>query len=252
MTVPMASGLLMLYGTGVAHAAQQAAPGPGDASPSLARLLLLAAGPLLLVAAVALLLRRRARLRHLTAPFTLPPAVTEAARRGDEDGIRDCATEEVARLGERARSARGGTAAPAEHALDACAAASTVLKQARGIPDLAGAFALVAEGHAALSRTPGVPAPLPLCFFHPLHGPAVRRIPWRPDNRREQLTVAACTSCIRALRARRSPETLTDLLEDHPVPYHEIPADRSLWSATGYGSFLPDRSLTSLVHEQGL
>ncbi|MGY5128497.1 hypothetical protein [Streptomyces nigrescens] len=148
--------------------------------------------------------------------------------------MRDRAAEEVVRLGEEARTAQGGPAA-VERALDAYTAAGTVLDRARGVPELAGVFALVAEGRAALAAAA---AALPLCFFHPLHGPAVRRIPWRPPGRREKLRVAACETCLRAVRTRRAPEVLTDRRDGRPVPYFEVPAEDSLWAATGYGSLL--------------
>ncbi|MEU8785518.1 hypothetical protein [Streptomyces sp. NPDC048637] len=200
------------------------------------RLLSLVVGPVLLLAAVGLLLRRRSRLRDLSTPFALPRSVFAAARQADEAGLRDRAAEEVVRLGEEARTAQGDPAA-VERALDAYAAAGTVLDRACGVPDLAGVFALVAEGRAALSAAPAAAA-LPLCFFHPLHGPAVRRIPWRPLGRREQLRVAACETCLRAVRTRRAPEVLTDRRDGRPVPYFEVPAEDSLWAATGYGSLL--------------
>ncbi|GFE14928.1 hypothetical protein Sgleb_29750 [Streptomyces glebosus] len=216
----------------------------GHGSP-LVRLLSLAVGPVLLLAAVGLLLRRRSRLRDLSTPFALPRSVFAAAREADEAGLRDRAAEEVVRLGEEARTAQGAPAA-VERALDAYAAAGTVLDRARGVPDLAGVFVLVAEGRAALS---GAAEALPLCFFHPLHGPAVRRIPWRPLGRREQLRVAACETCLRAIRTRRAPEVLTDRQDGRPVPYFEVPAEDSLWAATGYGSLLSgaDASLAGRV-----
>lgn len=218
---------------------------PASHGSPLTRILALVVGPVLLLAAVGLLLRRRARLRDLSTPFALPRSVFAAARKADEAGLRDRANEEVVRLGEEARSAQGDPTA-IERALDAYAAAATVLDRARGTADLAGVFALVAEGRAALSKAP---VTLPLCFFHPLHGPAVRRIPWRPLGRREQLRVAACETCLRAVRTRRAPEVLTDRRDDRPVPYFEVPAEASLWAATGYGSLLAgdDDSLAGRV-----
>ncbi|GGU67959.1 hypothetical protein GCM10010211_36800 [Streptomyces albospinus] len=217
-------------------------PAAHGSSP-VVRIVSLVAGPLLVLAAAWLLLRRRSRLRDLATPFAMPRSVFAAAHKADEDGLRDRATEEVVRLGEEARAAEGDPAA-VERALDAYSAAGTVLDRARGVPDLAGVFALIAEGRAALSTAP---ATLPLCFFHPLHGPAVRRIPWRPLGRREQLRVAACDTCLRAVRARRAPEVLTDRLDGHPVPYFEVPAEKSLWAATGYGSLLAGDSLAAHV-----
>ncbi|MEU7642821.1 hypothetical protein [Streptomyces sp. NPDC039016] len=215
----------------------------GQATSPVVRIVALAAGPVLVLAAGWLLLRRRSRLRDFGTPFALPRSVFAAAHKADEDGLRERAGEEVVRLGEESRAATGDPAA-VERALDAYAAAGTVLDRARGVPDLAGVFALVAEGRSALSPAP---AALPLCFFHPLHGPAARRIPWRPLGRREQLRVAACDTCLRAVRARRAPEVLTDRLDGNVVPYFEVPAEQSLWAATGYGSLLAGDSLTVRV-----
>ncbi|MGW5119841.1 hypothetical protein ACWEQ8_31040 [Streptomyces noursei] len=215
----------------------------GRASSPVVRSVALVAGPVLVLGAAWLLLRRRSRLRDFGTPFAMPRSVFAAAHRADEDGLRERAGAEVVRLGEEARAATGDPAA-IERALDAYAAAGTVLDRARGVPDLAGVFALVAEGRAALSPAP---ATLPLCFFHPLHGPAARRVPWRPVGRREQLRIAACDTCIRAVRARRAPEVLTDRLDGRPVPYFEVPAEQSLWAATGYGSLLAGDSLAGRV-----
>ncbi|UKY52186.1 hypothetical protein KI385_27490 [Streptomyces inhibens] len=223
-----------------------ASSSPSHSSP-LVRILSLVVGPVLLLAAVGLLLRRRSRLRDLSTPFALPRSVFAAARKADEAGLRDRATEEVVRLGEEARAAQGDPTA-IERALDAYAAAGTVLDRARGVADLAGVFALIAEGRAALSKAP---VTLPLCFFHPLHGPAVRRIPWRPLGRREQLRVAGCETCIRAIRGRRAPEVLTDRQAGRPVPYFEVPAEDSLWAATGYGSLLGDGDSLAVRVQRG-
>ncbi|WP_369358196.1 hypothetical protein [Streptomyces sp. cg2] len=228
--------------SGGSSAPRKPAAGASPVSP-VVRVVALAAGPVLLLAAAWLLLRRRSRLRDFGTPFAMPRSVFAAAHQADEEGLRERAGEAVVRLGEEARAA-GGDPTAIERALDAYAAAGTVLDRARGIPDLAGVFALVAEGRAALSPAPGT---LPLCFFHPLHGPAGRRIPWRPLGRREQLRVAACDACLRAVRTRRAPEVLTDRLEGRPVPYFEVPAERSLWAATGYGSLLAGDSLAARV-----
>ncbi|MFJ9620121.1 hypothetical protein [Streptomyces noursei] len=229
-------------GLGTSGGASPKKPAAQGTSP-VVRIVTLAVGPVLVLAAAWLLLRRRSRLRDFGTPFAMPRSVFAAAHRADEDGLRERAGEEVVRLGEETRAATGDPAA-IERALDAYAAAGTVLDRARGVPDLAGVFALVAEGRAALSPAP---ATLPLCFFHPLHGPATRRIPWRPLGRREQLRVAACDACLRAVRTRRAPEVLTDRLDDRPVPYFEVPAEKSLWAATGYGSLLSGASLAARV-----
>lgn len=150
-------------------------------------------------------------------------------------------------------------------ALDAYTAASTVLDRARDLPDLAGVLALVEEGQHAVrvarSGGPGKSQPAAsnkkkrrrkreeyadsrpsetadglLCFFDPLHGSADKRVNWRPLGQREALSVAACRECRREVRERRAPRVLTARHEEREVPYFEVPAERSLWAATGYGS----------------
>ncbi|TLS41978.1 hypothetical protein FE633_33425 [Streptomyces montanus] len=184
--------------------------------------------------------RRGARLARLT----YPRAVFTAARTADEADVRRRAEAEVLSLGESIQSAPPSTPG-LQSALDAYAAAGTVLDAARGLPDLAGVLALAAEGRDALEATP---TPLPLCFFNPLHGRATDRIAWRALGRRESLRVAACTSCAEAVRTRRAPEVLMDTTEDgRPLPYFEL--SDGLWARTGYGSLLkdPDGGLAQLV-----
>ncbi|MCD9876116.1 hypothetical protein [Streptomyces guryensis] len=196
-------------------------------------LALLAAGTLALV-------RHRRTGRYGRAPgpspFAHPQAVFAAARDADEAALRRRAEAEVLALGKSAEAADVSGTPGLQHALDAYAAAGTVLDAARGLPDLAGVLALVAEGRDALA---GSRSALPLCFFNPLHGRAVRRTTWRPLGRRDRAQVAVCPACAAAVRARRAPEVLTDVAESGgPVPYFEVPAERSMWAATGYGSLL--------------
>ncbi|WP_282703301.1 hypothetical protein [Streptomyces sp. CC219B] len=187
------------------------------------------------LASGAALLRRR-RTPPPRSPFAHPQAVFAAARAADEAALRRRAEAEVLALGEAARSADTATTPGLHQALDAYAAAGTVLDAARTLPDLAGVLALVTEGRDALTATP---SPLPLCFFNPLHGRATRRTTWRPLGRRDKAHIAACTPCTNALRTHRAPEVLTTVSSSgDPVPYFEVPAERSVWATTGYGSLL--------------
>ncbi|AUH42432.1 hypothetical protein [Streptomyces sp. CMB-StM0423] len=189
----------------------------------------------------------RAGSRAATAPFATPQAVFAAARAADGAEVRRRAEEEVVALGEAVREVETDAPDRAAHvhaALDAYAAAGTVLDGARSRADLAGVLALVAEGRDALeaARTtrPRRTAPLPLCFFNPLHGRAAHRTRWRPLGSRRQLPVATCGICTKALRERRAPEVLTDMADGREVPYFEVPAESSIWAATGYGSLTRD------------
>ncbi|MEU1624202.1 hypothetical protein ABZ746_02425 [Streptomyces sp. NPDC020096] len=197
----------------------------------IAALVLCASGPFWLV--------RHRRRRSPDAPFAFPQAVFAAARTASEDELRHHAEAEVLALGEAVQAADpsdDATAPGLRRALDAYAAAGTVLDGARGLPDLAGVLALVAVGRDALD---GQSSALPLCFFNPLHGRAERRLSWRPLGRRDHLEVAACRDCGQAVRARRAPEVLTDTRADgRQVPYFELPSDDSVWAATGYGSLV--------------
>jgi hypothetical protein len=213
----------------------------GGSGLPLADLLLYGGLVVLLVPALVLFARRRVRARgpRLSEPFAAPRAVFAAARAADEQALRRRAQEEVLALGEDLATRDGATAAVGR-ALDAYTAATTVLDAASGTPDLAGVLALVAEGRDALHERPRrrrTQPQLPLCFFHPLHGRAVRRMRWRPLGRREELDVAACEECAAAVRAHRAPEVLTDRADGREMPYFEVPAERSLWAACGYGSF---------------
>ncbi|WP_405870248.1 hypothetical protein [Streptomyces sp. NBC_00005] len=188
--------------------------------------------------------RRRSR----TAAAGVPQLVFATARAADEAELRRRAETEVLALGEATQEASPDRTPGLQQALDAYAAAGTVLDAARGVPDLAGVLALVAEGEDALSGA----APLPLCFFNPLHGRSTTRTTrttWRPLGRRDRLRVATCPECATALADRRAPDVLTDTAPDgRTVPYFEIPAQRSVWAATGFGSYGPNGSLAERVN----
>ncbi|MFF8934867.1 hypothetical protein ACF08O_09105 [Streptomyces paradoxus] len=193
----------------------------------------------LLVAVPALALTafatRAALLRSRTSS-AVPQLVFATARAADEARVRRRAEAEVLALGEATQAADVAATPGLQQALDAYAAAGTVLDGARGLPDLAGALALAQEGRDALAGSPG----LPLCFFNPLHGRAALRTGWRPLGRRDRLDVAVCQECADALRDRRAPEVLPDTdANGRTVPYFELPAGRSAWAASGYGSLMP-------------
>ena len=206
-------------------------PEPGEPGDSRWWLWPLAAVPALALAALATRALVRSRSRKATP--AVPQLVFTTARAADEAELRRRAEAEVLALGEAAQAAGVSTTPGLQHALDAYAAAGRVLDEARGVPDLAGVLALTQEGRDALAGSPG----LPLCFFNPLHGRSALRTGWRPLGRRDRLDVAVCQDCADALRDRRAPEVLTDRAGDgRTIPYFELPAGRSVWSATGYGS----------------
>ncbi|WP_369207972.1 hypothetical protein [Streptomyces sp. PU-14G] len=225
---------------------------------------LLAAGALAILAAAALAVRAVRRGGAARGAFTSPRSVFASARAaGAADLRRHAQRELLAYNGEllaRDPGEEGTDSALLQLSLDAYDAAGRVLDAARDVPDLAGVLALIHEGRGALRRSApargrgrksrkaggGRGAALPLCFFHPLHGPAARRIRWRPLGRREALDVAACGTCAAAVAAHRTPEVLTQTHEGRTVPYFEVPAEESLWAGTGYGS-LGETTLTARV-----
>ncbi|MEU7717368.1 hypothetical protein [Streptomyces tibetensis] len=217
--------------------APPAQPGPGfavsESDSGVTGWWLLIAVPAL---ALTVLATRAALLRSRRPSPAVPQLVFATARAADEARVRRRAEAEVLALGEAAHAADAATTPGLQRALDAYAAAGKVLDEAPGLPDLAGALALAQEGRDALAGSPG----LPLCFFNPLHGRAALRTGWRRIGHRDRLDVAVCQDCADALRDHRAPEVLTDTARDgRTVPYFELPAGRSVWAATGYGSLMP-------------
>lgn len=208
----------------------------GGTGGSVGTVALIAAAAVVLTVLAGLLLVRRRRVTGGPAPFAFPRAVFAAATAADEADLRRRAEAEVVALGEAAQGhPHDADPAGLRRALDAYAAAGTVLDAARGRADLAGVLALVLEGRDALQ---GSRTAQPLCFFNPLHGRGARRLKWRPLGRRDHLRVSACAACTTAVQTRRAPEVLTERVDGRDLPYFEVPAERSLWAATGYGSLV--------------
>ncbi|MBO8186708.1 hypothetical protein [Streptomyces spirodelae] len=237
-----------------------AGSGAGGLSPVLLTVVIAAAAAVLLAAVLGYRTVRTHRARtSARAPFTSPRSVFATARKTRVRDLRKRAQRELLAYNEELLahepSEDGADGDLLQLSLDAYAAAGKVLDEARDIPDLAGVLALIHEGRGALRRSePSASASaLPLCFFHPLHGPAAKRVSWRPLGRRESLDVAACADCAAAVAARRAPEVLTqahgDVRQaqgDVRIPYFEVPPESSLWAATGYGSLTED-TLTERV-----
>ncbi|MCX2969218.1 MULTISPECIES: hypothetical protein [Streptomyces] len=54
---------------------------------------------------------------------------------------------------------------------------------------------------------------------------------------REPVRAAACAECAGRVRRGVAPSALAVRHRGRTVPHFEVPADASLWAATGYGSF---------------
>ncbi|WP_019633728.1 hypothetical protein [Actinomadura atramentaria] len=213
-----------------------------------------AAGVAVAAVAAALVWRRRRTAAAARRPgdgLLLPRAVFANAGKATEDELRAQAAREVVAFGEALDAADVATdddrpRALVGRALDAYQAAGKALDAAAGVPDLAGVLVLVDQGRDALASAAALGAgraelpPSPLCFFHPLHGDGSERVDWRPLGTRRRLRVACCPACAKAVRERRSPDWLLDDRDGRPVPYFEVPGERSVWAETGYGQFRED------------
>ena len=190
-------------------------------------------------------LRSRARRRKSKPPRRRPPSQLPSAQRVPAPapqagpvlvaatGHGEQAVAALARLSGAIERAPEPPAA----ALDAYAAASKLLEDEHPAIDDVAAMVLVRAGLAALEARDPRP-----CFFNPLHGGRRRPTRWR--LRDEDIIIPACTTCARALRRGRRPESLADA----GVPYWERD---TIWARTGFGAIddeLPDRILRGEAH----
>ena len=180
---------------------------------------------------------------------------TEEAAQADE--VREQARRQILELGEllghSSIQPTGDAAVPLQRALDAYEAAEKVLDRARDITDLAGALVLVNQGRDAFGAATAAvkgkepPAPVPLCFFNPLHGTSARQIAWRPLGQWRAIPVRSCNECAKRVKQRRQPDALYCREHGREIPYYEADPTHNVWAATGYGQFsdnLIERVLT--------
>ncbi|WP_017581043.1 cytochrome c oxidase IV family protein [Nocardiopsis valliformis] len=133
-------------------------------------------------------------------------------------------------------------------ALDAHAAARRVHDGAGEDPDLAesvGVLVLLdlAEDHhaRAVARRRGeAPEMRVHCYANPLHGTNTEQVDWREVGGTRVTAVPLCADCAEAVRTRRRPNVLPDRDRGRTVPYYKVPAERSVWAATGFGTLQSD------------
>lgn len=130
----------------------------------------------------------------------------------------------------------GGVHTRATAALEAYEAAARVLDSADDMSDLVGVRVLLDHCEAALT---GGSAPQH-CFFDPRHPGDAGRVRWRVPATHRAVTVRACADCRRDVKGYRMPKAVLDTSGARPVPYYAVPAERSVWAATGYGTLAPD------------
>lgn len=199
---------------------------------------------LLLAAAVPLyrLARSRPGLlgRRPTAPIA-QHAAFDNADRAQLESLVERGGRDLIELGERLSEDAGVAPQNLARALDARDAAARVHDRmaAEGptLPDAVGVLVLLDRAEDALAglRTPRRP-----CYANPLHGNDTRQTQWREFGGLRTIRVPLCPDCARAVRDRLRPTVLPAEHEGRSVPYYEVPAEQSVWAATGYGTLADD------------
>lgn len=175
--------------------------------------------------------RRTARLER--ARLTHHPFEPDPADPGGLSGsqLHKMARSEITQLVVAISATQGDPDNPGRDRALACYDAAALLAAERKDPlDLLGAVVLAREGQTALAHRD--PLPLPACQVHPLHGPAVRRLPSRrpPRPSRPHSVCAGCKKC-------STPERDKKALLVAGVPYYRTPG---FWSAVGFGALDPE------------
>ena len=164
------------------------------------------------------------------------------------------AERELVELGERVGAARTrpddpGATEALGRALDAHAAARNVfddLPAEGAMEDIAGVLVLLdmAEDHLARALRPaqtrGSARVRSHCYANPLHGTDVKVTRWREFGGSADIRVPLCAVCAKAVRDRVRPTVLASPYRGREVPYYEVPAQESVWAATGYGALRDD------------
>ncbi|GAA1457980.1 hypothetical protein NE857_20555 [Nocardiopsis exhalans] len=181
---------------------------------------------------------------------TLPQHAAFAnADRAHREKLRGRAERELTEVGERLSALRPDNARDAADALrgalDAHAAARSVLDRADGddLADLAGVLVLLDTAEDGMvrardSRRGGTRRRH--CYANPLHGTDTAETDWRELGGTRTVRVPLCRECAGNVRARTRLAALLVEYQGRTVPYYEVPARESVWSATGFGSLADD------------
>ncbi|WP_028649335.1 hypothetical protein [Nocardiopsis sp. CNT312] len=73
-------------------------------------------------------------------------------------------------------------------------------------------------------------------WANPLHGTDTRQVQWRESGGDRSVRVPLWRERAAAARKRARPTVPTDEHVGRGVPYYEVPARKSVWAATGYGT----------------
>ncbi|MFC9089794.1 hypothetical protein [Nocardiopsis dassonvillei] len=134
-----------------------------------------------------------------------------------------------------------------QRALDARSAAAAVhdrmAAEGATLPDAVGVLVLLDIAEDALESAAGGSRSAVRrrhCYANPLHGTNTKVTPWREFGGTRTIRVPLCADCAKAVRNRARPVVLPAEYEGAPVPYYEVPAEESVWAATGYGTLTDD------------
>ncbi|MCY9784479.1 hypothetical protein KIK06_11310 [Nocardiopsis sp. EMB25] len=155
------------------------------------------------------------------------------------------AGQELVELGERLGAMEHRSAAEAEAlrgALDAHAAARAIHDRLDGgsLADVVGVLVLLDLAEERMARRGRGGLRRRHCYANPLHGTDTRPTDWRQTGSRRAVRVPLCGTCAKAVRARMRPNALPVEHGDRTVPYFEVPAEESVWAATGFGTLTDD------------
>lgn len=182
------------------------------------------------------------RWRRPRAVPTVPQhAAFDNADRARLESLVERAERDLIDLGERLQQDSSAAPRAISRALDARDAAARVFDRmiAEGptLPDAAGVLVLLDRAEDALA---GLRSPRRPCYANPLHGTDTEPTQWREFGGSRTVRVPLCAECARAVRRRVRPTVLPAESEGRELPYYEVPAEESVWAATGYGSLRDD------------
>lgn len=209
----------------------------------------------LLALVLALLVRNRltARRGRSRAASITQHAAFDNADRARLESLVEQGEHDLIEVGERlSRMDAGAGAGPRsgqslQRALDARSAAVNVhdrmTAEGATLPDAVGVLVLLDIAEDALENAAGGSRSAVRrlhCYANPLHGTDTRVTPWREFGGTRTIRVPLCAECAGAVRGRVRPVVLPAEHEGAQVPYYEVPAEESVWAATGYGTLTDD------------
>ncbi|MCK9869668.1 hypothetical protein MRI28_08370 [Nocardiopsis dassonvillei] len=209
----------------------------------------------LLALVLALLVRNRltARRGRRRAASITQHAAFDNADRAQLDSLVEQAERDLIEVGERlsrvdadpGAGTRSGQSL--QRALDARSAAAAVhdrmAAEGATLPDAVGVLVLLDIAEDALESAAGGSRSAVRrrhCYANPLHGTNTKVTPWREFGGTRTIRVPLCADCAKAVRDRARPVVLPAEHEGAQVPYYEVPAEESVWAATGYGTLTDD------------